>query len=558
MIEYAILHYPESKYCYAKNTRELALRIRIAKEDFPKIFVIYGGKYEFALKQLEHEMERTYEDRLYAYYTVSLKLNDPRVVYIFKIVEDNKIYYFSEDGLSKEYDFSLSFYNCFQYSYLNACDILETVEWMKEAVFYQIFVDRFLMGNEKKDKSYINLEWGSKPNPKSFAGGDLEGIITKLDYIKSLGVNVIYLTPIFKSISNHKYDISNYYEVDEMFGNKKVLKELVKECHKRKIRLILDAVFNHTSENLQEFQDVKLKKHESKYYDWFIVNSDEPFTYECFASCQYMPKFNTSNEDVENYLINIGCYWIKEFDIDGWRLDVSDEVSHRFWRKFREAIKNTKRDAVLIGENWHDANVYLQGDQYDSIMNYAFTKSALDFYAFQKLDAKELANKLNSLLVRNSDQVNTMMLNLLDSHDTLRFYTEVKKNDNKLMSALALLFMYPGVPCIYYGTENKMEGGYDPDSRRTMDWSLENKNLDIKDLIRSLASLKKEIRDSEARIYALDDLLYIERYHDYKKWILVINNTKEKKIVAINKLIASNNYEGNILKPNGFVITKIK
>ncbi len=557
MLESAIMHEPESKYCYAIDTNKIALRIRIAKDDNPKISVIYGGKYSYSLEQKTMNMERAYEDRLFAYYTCVLKLTDCRLVYIFEIDDHGEKYYYSEDGLSKEFDFNLSFYNCFQYSYINECDIIKTIDWMKSAVFYQIFVDRFAIGNLNKDMSYINMDWKGKPTPKSFAGGDLRGIINRLQYLKNLGINAIYLTPIFKSISNHKYDISDYLNIDEAFGNKEDLHELINKAHSLGIRIVLDAVFNHCSENIMQFQDVLAKGRSSKYYDWFIITNDNPLDYECFAACKYMPKLNTSNKEVQSFLMNVGTYWIKEFDIDGWRLDVSDEVSHNFWRKFREKIKECKRDAVLIGENWHDANVYLRGDQYDSIMNYAFTKAALDFYAFGSLNPLSMAHKLNGVLMRNSDNVNHMMLNLLDCHDTLRFYTEVKKNENKLISALALLFMYPGAPCVYYGTEVPLEGGYDPDSRRCIDWKHINDNLRVSSIISKLAEIKKIVKAGNVRIYSKDNLLIIDRFDDENTYRLLINNNSYSiKYKEVN-IKCSNLYQDGYILGDGFVIDKI-
>ncbi len=223
------------------------------------------------------------------------------------------------------------------------------------------------------------------------------------------------------------------------------------------IRVVLDAVFNHCSMNSKEFIDVINQGKDSPYYDWFMIDGDFPdiekVNYECFASCYYMPKWNTSNAEVRKHLIDIGLYWIKEANIDGWRLDVSDEVSHQFWRQFRLAIKDVKQDCVLIGENWHDAYPYLMGDQYDSIMNYAFTKASLDCFAFDRFKAKDLVERLNHILMRNQTQVNQMNLNLLDSHDTHRIFTQVGNSKDKVLAALALMFIFPGVPCIYYGTE---------------------------------------------------------------------------------------------------------
>ena len=514
MIESAILHIPESKFCFAVKPNEICLRLRISRSDFPdEVKVVFGGKYTYALTRESVKMRRQCEDRLFAYYTATLKLSDLRFVYVFEITCGNKIYFYSEDGLTEKFDFELSYYNCFQYAYINECDIMPPVEWMNTATFYQIFVERFNIGNKNKDLSYVNLKWGDIPTPKSFAGGDIKGITEKLPYLNGLGINALYLTPVFSSVSNHKYDISDYYAIDKNFGNKDDLRELIEKAHAQGMKIVLDAVFNHCSENLSQFQDVLKNGKKSKYYDWFIITSDEPLRYECFASCKYMPKFNTSNPEVSDYLIDIATYWIKEFDIDGWRLDVSDEVSHDFWRQFRKAVKAVKPACVLIGENWHDANVYLRGDQFDCIMNYAFTKACLDYYAFNTLNVQSFADKLNEILMRNTDTVNNMMLNLLDSHDTHRFLTRVDGNTDKLMSALALTYFFPGAPCIYYGTENAMEGGYDPDCRRTFDWAQEKKDNPVKTLIKQLTEMKRspEFSQAQAVIRLIGETLTVER-----------------------------------------------
>lgn len=201
MNESAILHYPESKFCYALNKNTLNLRLRISRCDNPEIVeVVYGSKYTFASEQHVCKMERSFEDRLFAYYTAELKLSDVRFVYVFRITENGKIYFFSEDGLTERFNYELSYYNCFQYAYINEADIAKSVDWMRTATFYQIFVERFNQGEKNKDLSYVNMAWTDKPNPKSFAGGDLQGILDELDYIGELGVNTVYLTPIFKSV----------------------------------------------------------------------------------------------------------------------------------------------------------------------------------------------------------------------------------------------------------------------------------------------------------------------------------------------------------------------
>lgn len=420
--------------------------------------------------------------------------------------------------MTDTYDFKLNFYNAFQIAYINDSDIHKQVAWMQNACFYQIFIDRFFQGDYDKNTDYINLPWGEIPNPKSFAGGDLKGIQKKLPYLQELGINALYLTPIFKSISNHKYDIQDYFTVDAMFGSNADFAALVEDAHRKGIRVVIDAVFNHVSDQCAQFQDVLKNGKKSKYFNWFIIRGEEAdqenVNYEIFSICHYMPKWNTSNPEVQEFLISIAVHWIKEYNIDGWRLDVSDEVSHHFWRRFRDAVKAANPECAIIGENWHNANSYLQGDQYDSIMNYAFTKACLDFFAFDGLDAVGFANKLNELLMRNTETVNTMMLNLLDSHDTHRFFTQVGENKTRLESALAVLYLFVGAPCIYYGTEIALPGGYDPDCRRTMDWEQAEAQGSTWKLIQKLANLKKNepaLHGHQIKAYAQGNVFCLER-----------------------------------------------
>lgn len=522
MIEQALYHKSGSEYCYAVDEKTVRLRFRTAKEDNPRVVVIYGVKYNFATTRYQEDMTLCYTDSMFNYYCVELKLRDPRLIYIFQIFDYQDVYYFSADGLTKKFDFSNCHFSVFQIGYINPCDIHRAVGWMQRARFYQIFVDRFCCGDRNKDLSYVNLKCGQSPNYQSFAGGDLKGIIEKLPYLQDLGINALYLTPIFKSDSNHKYDVQDYFSVDKNFGSKEDFAALVEKAHEKGIKVVLDAVFNHVSNHSPQFLDVVKNGKNSQYYDWFVINGDKPdekkLNYQCFAACGYMPKWNTSNVKVQDFLLSIGLYWIKNYHIDGWRLDVSDEVSHTFWRRFRQAVKAENPNCVIIGENWLNANEYLQGDQFDSVMNYAFTKACLDFFAFGTLDASGFADKLNEILMRNTDTVNSMMLNLLDSHDTPRFFTQVGKDQNKLKSALAVLYLYVGTPCIYYGTEIAMPGGIDPDCRRVMNWekveSERAKDNSVWNLIHYLTDLKKNesaLSSSQVKIYAKDNIFYLER-----------------------------------------------
>lgn len=535
MNKHALYHKSDSLYSFAFDRDTAELRLRTARGDAENVDLIYGQKHAFCLRRKTATMVKSFSDALYDYYTIRLKLEDKRLAYVFRITDrDGAAYYYSEDGATAEYDFSTAFYNFFQLAYVNSNDVMPRCDWLSGAVVYQIFVDRFNRavktgadGKPTEDDGYINLEWGGKPTPKSFAGGNLRGITQKLDYLCGLGVNTLYLTPIFTSKSNHKYDISDYYNVDAHFGGNEAFAELMDECKNKGVRVILDAVFNHCSEDLMQFRDVCEKGASSPYHDWFIINGDKPtkrpLNYEVFAECDYMPKWNTAHPEVQEYLCGVGEYWIKKYGIDGWRLDVSDEVSHEFWRKFRTRIKALGADIALIGENWHDSRSYLRGDQFDSIMNYAFTKAMLDYFAYGTLTTSELCDKLNELLMRNMTQVNFMMLNLLDCHDTHRFYTMCGKDERKLLNALATELFMPGATMIYYGTEIPLEGGYDPDSRRCYDWGEHG----FADKVKELLKYKKlrALSEGDIKFACENGLFVVERRASGQTATLFVNNT---------------------------------
>lgn len=543
----------ESQWANSIGVDEIIIRFRTAKEELG-VDLVYGRKFDFPIVWKNIKMEVAYEDELFYYYEARLRLDDRRLCYVFKINDGEEEYYFSEDGLTETYDFTDAYYNFFHMPYINEADLFPTVAWMKEAVFYQIFVDRFARGNFSKDASYINMAWEAKPNPVSFAGGDLLGIVDKLDYLKDLGISAIYLTPIFRSISNHKYDIIDYFQIDLHFGDEEDFKKLVANLHARGMKLVLDGVFNHMSKENPIFLDVMAKQKESIYYDWFYMNEDK--TYETFAKVPSMPKINTSNKKVQKYLIDVGKYWIEKFDIDGWRLDVSDEVSHDFWRAFRKEIKELKKDAVILGENWHDGSSFLMGDQFDSIMNYSFTKASLDYFK-GKIDAGAMAFRLNRVLIRNKDQVNRMNLNLLDTHDTLRFLTEVDRSEDKLLAGIALMTVFVGTPCMYYGTEIGLEGGYDPDSRRSFLWDrLGEKEYLIRKIKEIFALKGKEcIKEGGIRIKSKDELLIIQRFYQSSELKLVINLGEDRQIdLGGFTILTSNKYEDGSLLKNSFIV----
>ncbi len=538
---HAIYHRPKSNYCYAYDKNTVHIRIRSAKGELTKVSLIYGDKYNWENTKTELDMNYICCDNLFDYYMLSINPHNNRLSYYFIVEKDFERYYYTEWGFFKSVEQKDLYLHFFNYPYINEVDIHSVPEWVKDAIFYQIFPERFFNGDKSNDPENIT-KWGSLPESHSFYGGDLKGIINKLDYLEELGINALYLTPIFHASTNHKYDTTDYMKIDPHFGDLDTVKELVSKCHKKGIRIILDAVFNHCGYYFEPFQDVLQKGEESIYYNWFHIKNTpiktNPPNYHSFGFTPQMPKLNTENPEVMKYLLNVAAYWLKEVDIDGWRLDVANEVDHSFWREFRKVVKSIKKDAYIIGEIWHDSLPWLMGDQFDSIMNYPVTRACFEYFAYEKIDSKEFKEFINSTIIRNTTQVNEVMFNLLDSHDTSRFITRCGGDFRKLILAMIFQLTYIGVPCIYYGTEIGIKGGDDPDCRRTMEWDEKKWNKDLLKLYRSMIYLRKNHeslrRGSFKWINGISDIIGYIRKTEEEEIIILINNNDEDRKVNLN------------------------
>jgi glycosidase len=534
----AINHIPKSNYAYAYKENEFHIRIRTAKNDLDEVRIIYGPKFDWAGKQ-EHVMNKIMSDEYFDYYQYNIISDDTRIGYYFRLIEGDKSVLYTDVGLVDYVDDKISHCYYFQYPYINKIDVHKLPSWTRDVVFYQIFVERFFNGNV--DNSPANLtQWDADPTPKSFYGGDLEGIIKKLDYIDDLGINGIYLTPIFESPSNHKYDTTDYMNIDNYFGDKDTFKELINKAHDKGIKVVLDAVFNHCGFNFAPFQDVIKNGKKSEYWDWFCIENEpvviNPPNYKTFGFVSSMPKLNTTNPKVKEYLFSVVEYWTKEFKIDGWRLDVSDEIDHCFWRDFRNVVKGINEDVIIIGENWYNAFPWLMGDQFDSVMNYPVTKLALNYFAEESLNAKQFSDRLGGLLMRYPKQVNEALLNLLDSHDAERFLTTCKGNTSKLKNAAAFIFGYIGMPCTYYGTEIGMTGAYDPGCRKGFDWNKENWDLNLYQFYKTLISLRNDeaaLKYGEVEFLSTESLFVMKRTWNNESIYVLINQSVEDESFSI-------------------------
>lgn len=370
---------------------------------------------------------------------------------------------------------------------------ITTPDWVKHAVFYQIFPDRFARSKQPRKRLLKNASWEAwddMPTLQGYKGGDLWGVIEQLDYLQDLGINAVYFTPIFQSASNHRYHTHDYYQIDPMLGGNPAFQDLLDAAHKRNIKVVLDGVFNHSSRGFFFFHDVLENGPHSPWVDWFKIedwpvsayNGEYPANYVGWAGNRALPVFNHDNPEVREYIMEIAEYWIK-FGIDGWRLDVPFEIkTPGFWQEFRDRVKAINPEAYIVGEVWEDSREWLDGTQFDGVMNYLFAAPTIAFTAGDRVDitqvedrsydpypplfAKEYGEKIQDLLQFYPWQIQLTQLNLLASHDTARLISIAQGDKASVELATVLLLTFPGAPSIYYGDEVGLPGKLDPDSRR--------------------------------------------------------------------------------------------
>lgn len=347
-------------------------------------------------------------------------------------------------------------------------------EWLADAVFYQIFPDRFKNGDRGNDPVGTRA-WGSKPTNTSWSGGDLEGVRQELDYVVKLGANGLYLNPIFESESNHGYNTADYEAVARRFGGNPAFDRLLAELRRRGMRVLLDGVFNHTGTAFFAFQDLVKRGAQSAYASWYTVkswpvNATGKPSYECWWGFGSLPRLRVdANPVVRDYLLGVVKRWTLA-GIDGWRLDVPNEVDHPFWRAFRKVVRAANPEGYIVGEIWEDGSDWLKGDEFDGVMNYRFRRAMLEFVAKGTIDATAAARQLDRVRMDYAPGVTSALYNLLGSHDTERFRTLAGGDAWRLNAATTALMTAAGIPSVYYGDEVGLAGEKDPDNRRDFPW----------------------------------------------------------------------------------------
>lgn len=599
----ALLHIPRSNYCYGYDENTLHIRLRAKKGEVKSAFLRIGDQYiwdeleggggnlgsggKVWISSCDIKMEKELETEYFDYFIAKYNPPTKRSRYCFIIDGiDEKLLYTekyiinlgNEDDQKKLNDIS----SFFAYSYLNKIDVLKIPSWVKDTVWYQIFPDRFANGDESINPKDTKT-WGTPPTNDNFMGGDLQGVIDHLDYLKDLGVTGLYFCPITMGHTNHRYDTIDYMKIDPHLGDKKTLKKLVKEAHKRGMKIMLDAVFNHIGYYSKQWQDVIKNKEKSKYKDWFYIKDinkvDTPLNkidsknipYETFSCVAEMPKLNTENEEVIEYLLEVGRYFIKEFDIDAWRLDVSNEVDHSFWRQFRKEVKKIKSDVYILGEIWHNSLPWLMGDQFDAVMNYPFADALIKFFCTNEIDEIEFKYRLNDIVSNYQMQTIESGFNLLGSHDTTRVLSYCNNNKDKFKLAYLFMFTQSGAPCIYYGDEVGMTGVQTKDcegQRECMVWDEDKQDKEILTFMKKIISLRKRysefklvnnewvLAEDKVIIVKKENISIIINNNDFEKTIDLPDYLKDKKVYDLFNEVHVNLESKLTLNPYKYLIIK--
>ncbi len=593
----AILHIPMSQYAYGTDEEHVTIRLRTAKDDIKRCRLYFGDRACRLTPVIftEAEMHVVAGSELFDYYEVKLVRPYKRLCYYFRLEsETEEIYYYGDCFSAKLVDDRSEYY---QLPFNHRADIVRPPEWAKDAVIYNIFPDSFATG-----KTYIS----GKPTEAAFEGnvvrgklgGCLKGITENVDYLKNLGVNAIYINPIFAAGEYHKYDLLDYFHIDPCFGTNDDFKELVDTFHANGIRVIIDGVFNHCGWHFPAFEDVVQKGEASDKKDWFyglqfpVIRPEDPEeypNYECFGYERMMPKLDTANPEVADFICKVGRYWVEEFHTDGWRLDVASEINDALWRRFYREVKEVNPEAILIGEVWETANHWLDGTIFDSTMNYDFRKHCKRFFGEESISSAAFDSRVTNMRMRYREQTVFAQLNLLDSHDVSRFYSLCNEHEWQYRLALIFQMTFPGMPSVFYGDELGITGIEEADYRQAMPWkqackakAIEEKELREKSFeqnspdslftfMRSLIQLRRKeelLRRGDFRTVYTQEKggLYIyERYSATERIRVMINRNEEPMDVAAflaepgsgqSEILLVHGLMGSKLDGYGYVIIK--
>ena len=568
----AILHIPMSQYAYGMDESHVVIRLRTAKDDLKKCTLYYGDRAcrKTPVIFTKVEMKIIAQAPLYNYYEVVLENPYKRLCYYFELDDGTeKILYYGDCFCDAPVDDRSEYY---QLPFNHRADIVNPPKWAQDAVIYNIFPDSFATGKGKISGQASQKQWEGQ-TVRGKLGGTIKGITENASYIKKLGLNAIYINPIFTAGEYHKYDLIDYFHIDPCFGTNEDFKELVETFHANGIKVIIDGVFNHCGWRFFAFEDVVRKGQQSAYKDWFyglqfpVVrpdNGEDYPNYECFGYERLMPKLNTANLQVQEYFCKVGRYWVEEFHTDGWRLDVASEVNDGFWRKFHEEVKSVNPEAILIGEVWESANHWLDGTIFDSAMNYDFRKHCKRFFAEGSIDAAEFDGRVTDMRMRYRRQTVYAQLNILDSHDVSRFLSVCGEDRSRYKLAIVFQMCFPGIPSVFYGDELGITGIREEEYRQPMPWGRQDELYAFFEQVIGMRKQQKALTQGDyhtINAVAGSRLYGFERTYG-KQRVMIFLNMEEVKITCLipenAEILMQEGWKDNILDPYGYVVALVQ
>lgn len=565
----AVLHIPMSEYCCGLDERRIVYRLRCARDDLKHVTLFYADTACRVNPILftAVPMEKILSDICHDYWQVIVESPYNRVYYYFQLDDGEQTTLYYSGLFTNQLAQDRSEY--FKLPFNHRADIARVPEWVRDAVVYNIFPDSFASGKCRIAGTSQPRQFGGQ-TLRGRLGGTLEGVTRNIDYLKNLGINCVYLNPIFAAGEYHKYDLLDYYHADPCFGGDGAFREMVEALHAANIRVIIDGVFNHCGWHFFAFEDVLKNQEKSPYKDWFYdltfpvrrpETAEELPDYACFAYERMMPKLNTANPEVRKYFCDVGTYWVREYHIDGWRLDVASEVNDGFWRAFREAVKGVDPEALLIGEVWESAGHWLRGDMFDSTMNYDFRKHCRAFFAEKRIDAAEFSGRVTDMLMRYRLQMLPAQLNLLDSHDVSRFLSLCGGDTAGYRLAVLFMMCFVGMPTVFYGDELGVQGFREEEYRAPMPW--EAGNLSLLAFFRKAIAMRHALaplREGDFRVLSAEtgSRVFCFRRSLGEDAVTVTVNAGDAPAdipVSAEKLYWAEGLEDSTLSSGGFAIT---
>lgn len=572
----AVYHRETIDMCYALDKNSVVVNIKTGK-DADAVYLVYGDPFSHQLlgKSLQEwsgerkEMTLSRELKNHYLWTLTVTPKYKRLMYYFELVYGDEVYCLYENDLCPKAEAGTFFKRFFKYAWINPADVITPPAWVEDVVWYHIMPDRFYRDENAAPNEKFR-DWNDYSNPElsDFYGGTLRGITEKLDYVKDMGFSGLFITPVNTADSNHKYNPFSY-QIDPDFGTEDDMRELVRTAHEKGIRIMLDIVPNQCGDQFGPWLDVLRNGKESKYYDWFFINSEdfaEPkpttedgrfFSYSFYSM---MPKFNSSNPEVIQFFSDLCCHWISDWDVDGLRFDVGGELSHTFVKAVRKAVKAVKPDAYLPAEIFMDSINWVNYDEYDGVTNFPFSDWITDFWNNKRLTARDFMYRMNYIHSLYPEQINRVMFNFVDNHDLPRVL-ELSDNFDVVIQKLIILMTMAGTPSIYYGTELLMKGMKEPATRETMPWDkIERGDFDdviakIKEIV-AFRNNNPECKDTRVSYEVSDTYLRLIAYTKGSGMKVYVNaGDTDCPLDLEGTIVYANKLDGNVLRKDGVVVT---